>query len=479
MKKIFVLALALFSAGLAFASPSQQAPGASSSVPTLIWWMIGGTPQPDLADSAKIISDYTESKIGVRVEFRIASWGEASTRFNTILNSGEYYDIMFVDGGSYNQRVALGAYADISDLVRTESPALWNYIPSSLWDGVKVGGKIYSVPTYKDSAMTVFGYWDKAYVDKYRLNIKDTMSWADIDSALRQIKAGEGTRFYPLLRTKGDNPFVFDWYDNLTTGLAVLGVRLDDANLKVVNTLEQPDIVQNLNYIHRWYTDGIINPDANLVDEVAPNKAFFLAQAWPSVRFSYATSNGVKEYLPSKFFGPSYSTGSIQGSMNAVSSQSRYKAQALKLIQLANTDVKFRDMLGYGLEGTHFTYVNNGTAVHRNTSRPWSLTNYQEATFFIETPEDNVPAGYWDEVRQLNEQGTRAATLGFIMNLAPVQNQIANCNTVWTKYRTDLVTGVSDPATVLPQVIAELKANGYDLIVAEAQRQIDAWKASR
>jgi putative aldouronate transport system substrate-binding protein len=413
------------------------------------------------------------------VEFKIASWGEAQTRFNTILNSGEYYDIMFTDGGSYNSRVSMGAYADITDLVKSESPQLWSYIPSALWDGVKVNNKVYSVPTYKDSAMAVYGYWDKTYIDKYNLAIKDDMTWADLDKALTTIKAGEGTRFYPLQRTKGDNPFAFDWYDNLSTGLEVLGVRLDDASLKVVSTLEQADVAEKLGYLHKWYSSGIINPDANLVDELAPGKPFFLAQAWPSVRFSYALSNGVKEYVASKFFGPWYSTSSIQGSMNAISSQSRYKAQALKLLQLANTDKKFRDMLGYGIEGTHFTYVNNGSAIHQNTSKPWSLINYQEATFFIETPLDNVPPGYWDEVRKLNEQGARASTLGFMMNLQPVQNQIANCNTVWQKHRIDLVTGVSDPAVVIPQIISELKSNGYDAIVAEAQRQLDAWKATR
>jgi putative aldouronate transport system substrate-binding protein len=136
-------------------------------------------------------------------------------------------------------------------------------------------------------------------------------------------------------------------------------------------------------------------------------------------------------------------------------------------------------MLGYGIEGTHFTYVNTGSAVRQNTSKPWSLTNYQEATYFIETPLENVPPGYWDEVRQLNEQGARASTLGFMMNLQPVQNQIANCNTVWQKYRTDLVTGVSDPAVVIPQVLSELRSNGYNAIVAEAQRQLDAWKTTR
>ena len=54
---------------------------------------------------------------------------------------------------------------------------------------------------------------------------------------------------------------------------------------------------------------------------------------------------------------------------------------------------------------------------------------------------------------------------------------MANCNTVWDKYKYDLLTGASDPNDVLPRCIEELKAAGLDTIIAEAQKQLDEFFA--
>jgi putative aldouronate transport system substrate-binding protein len=36
-----------------------------------------------------------------------------------------------------------------------------------------------------------------------------------------------------------------------------------------------------------------------------------------------------------------------------------------------------------------------------------------------------------------------------------------------------------DPDVAVPQALAELRANGFDQIIAEAQRQVDAWKKTK
>ena len=129
-------------------------------------------------------------------------------------------------------------------------------------------------------------------------------------------------------------------------------------------------------------------------------------------------------------------------------------------------------MLCYGIEGKHFRYVNNGQAVQQIIV-DWGLVNYQQGNYFIITPQVTVPPGYWDEVRYQNKTATPSVTLGFMMDIEPVLNDLTNCRTTWEKYATDLITGVSDPDVVLPRAIAELKSNGLDRVIAEAQRQVD------
>ena len=75
-------------------------------VPTLIWWTTGGTPAADFDEAVeKKISDYTEEKIGVRLQVKIAGWADYGTKMNNIINTGEYFDIMFVNNTNYNKFV--------------------------------------------------------------------------------------------------------------------------------------------------------------------------------------------------------------------------------------------------------------------------------------------------------------------------------------------------------------------------------------
>ena len=447
--------------------------GRSDDVPTLIWWQIG-TRQMSFAHDQREINEYIYSQIGVRVEFRIAGWAEASARFNTLVNAGEHFDILFTDATTYNRFVALGAFADITDLVPKAAPELWDLVPDVLWDGVRINDRIFSVPTYKDSSVTGFYFWDRAFVERYDIDLTRS-GWSFLDETFRRIQAGEGPRFYPLRLARSSNTWIFAYYDDLLSNFPPIGVRIDDQERRVVLTLEQPDILEAFRYYHSWFRDGIINPDANLVNEVPVGGMFMKAQAWPSVAAQFAAQQGVEHFDPVRFFGPVYSTGSIQGSMNAISVNSRYPEEALRLLQLVNTSTTLRDMLAYGIEDRHFNYVHiegRGRAV--NIVNPnWSLTNFQQGNYFIVTPPDSVPATFWQEVQHQNETAIPAVTMGFMMDLSPVLIELTNARIIWDRNATDLMVGAANPDVVLPRVIEELRAVGLDKIIAEAQRQVD------
>jgi len=450
---------------------------ADTRTPPLIWWMIG-TSQPGFSKDMKVISDYVEEKINIRLNIKQAGWWEADQRFLTMINAGEYYDIMFVDGSNYARFLALNAFADLTGLLPNVAPELWDYIPEVLWEGVKVKGRIFSVPTYKDSSRTGFYFWDHRFVEKYGIDLTRS-GWAYLDKVFRQIKEGEGNpRFYPLFLTRHSDTFIFEDYDGLSALLPAIGIRHDDPERRVVNVLEQPDIKKAFHYFHSWYKDGIINPDANMVDETPTGLPFFIAQAWPSAAISYAISNEIGQYDPVHFSGPLYSTSSIQGSMNAISANSRYKNEALLLLQLINTDKKLRDMLHMGIEGKHFEYTNNGTTIKR-LQTDWPLVNYQQGSYFIQTPLDSAPPGYWDEVRSQNENAFPSVMLGFMLDAEPVFTELMNCRSVWDKYASDMTTGAANPDLAIPQLISELKANGFDKVLEEAQWQVNEYYGKR
>ena len=444
----------------------------SGEVPTLIWWTVGGTPADDFDEAVAQISDYCEEKIGVRLDVKIAGWGDYDTKMNTIVNAGEYFDIMFTNNTNYSKFVNLGAFENISDMVQTVAPELYSFIPEKLWSGVQIHGNVYAVPTYKDSSLTQFYYLDDQYVQKYNLDLSSLKDLQTLDPIVRTIKEGEGKSLYPLMLNQGTlwNGF-FNDYDGLASGIQAIGVRIDDPERKVVCTLEQEDIIEDLELLHSWYVDGIINPYANVVTEDSKGNVFGNAQGWPSAVVQWETLQGVEKYDAVKVFGPLYTTETIQGSMNAISVNSNYKEEALKVLQLINTDQKFRDLCAYGVEGNHFEYLEDGSV--KRLRDDWTWPAYTQGTFFIMSNQEGSDPNQWDEVKQQNEEAAASTCLGFALDVTNIQNEVSNVNTTWDKYKYDMLTGASDPATAVPKCIEDLKAAGLDTIIAEAQKQID------
>ena len=471
---ICVLAL-LASVLTACGSSSSSSDNGSDDIPTLVWWTVGGQLPSNYEQAIDKMNEYTAEKIGAKVDIKVASWGEWETKINTIVNTGEPFDIMFTNNSKYSQQVAMGAFADITELVKTETPELYDLIPENVWEGTQIDGKIYSVPTYKDSSLTQYWVFDDTYVQKYNIDLDNIKTMQDLDQPFRDMKAGEGKSFYPLplTQSEGFNGF-FNAYDDMTLGLAPIGVSTTDESRQVVSVLEQEDIMENLKLLHSWYKDGIINPDAPTKPEPDKGRPFFSAQAFPGAEANWQITEGVEKYDLVQYYGPMYTTSTIQGSLNAISANSKYKEEALKYLQLVNTDPTLRNMLAFGEEGVDYTKVKEEKVIERLTDT-WPLAAYTQGTFFNMATTKGAPEDQWEQVRMLNEQAFSSSILGFALNISELSTEVANTKAVWDKYRYELLTGASDPEVMVPKIVAEMKAAGMDTIMAAAQEQIDAF----
>lgn len=123
---------------------------------TLKWIQVGGGMPKTYDEWLDQINPYLEEKIGVNVEMEIVPWGDWDNRRNVITNSGEYFDILFTDQNRYGSEVSTGVLLDITDMLEENAPELYKMIPEDYWNAVEIGGKVYGVPTYKDSSLSEF-----------------------------------------------------------------------------------------------------------------------------------------------------------------------------------------------------------------------------------------------------------------------------------------------------------------------------------
>ncbi len=447
----------------------------NSKSPELIYWTVGGA-TGDNQDAYDAVNKYVKDKLGFTIKVNIADWGDWDTKMNTILQSGEYFDYMFTNASKYRTAINLGAFADITEDVDKYASKLYDVIPDEIWNGVKVDGKLYSVPTYKDSSVTQYWCLDKKYVEKYNIDVNQMMTFSDLDRIFKQLKEGEGSSFYPIKANQSD-PFngIFNGFDGLCAGLEPLGVEITDENRKVINTLEHPIMQERLDYMHKWYQEGIINPDANTMTETPKGRPFFIGQGFPGAEKTWAVNEGVEEYVPVQTWGPMYSTESIQGSMNAIGKNSKYVKECLQFLELANTDSKLRDMMAYGAEGKDFEYVSDSVVKKLNDNYTWP--SYTQATFFNLSTVEGTPEDQWDQVKKLNEEAETSTVLGFSLDVEPINSELTACRSVYDKYKYDLKTGAQDPKELIPQITKELNDAGFDKVIEEAQRQINEYFA--
>lgn len=460
------------SSGSADSGSQAAEPAPAEEIPTLKWVTVGSG-MPGNYDAWKAAMDaYLEEKIGVHLDIEVVSWGDWDTRRNMIVSTNQPYDIMFTNNGTFYNDVAIGAFADISGIVESAAPSLVEFIPADYWDACRVNGGLYAVPTYKDSSATQYFVYDKELVESTGLDFASAHTMADVTPILEAMKDKTGEAPF-ILASDGLSAIVSAKYDDLTSGLAAIGVSYYGNEPKVVSVFEQQDVLDDLAVLREWYTKGLVNSDAAVLGEVPSYRAAFVAQGWSYAAVTaWGPQMGV-DAVAIQYGDTVLSNATVQGSMNCISAACKYPEKALQLLELVNTDSYVRDSLYFGLEGENFEYTADGKVHRLNTD--WTMAGYTQGTFFKVTMQDTEEVNQWDEVKALNENALPSPTLGFSFNTEPVANELSACIAIYTQYRSVLTTGTKDPQETIDAMLDQMYASGLQTILDEAQRQIDEW----
>lgn len=483
-----VISLAMVAASLtgcgkaAGDSAASNTSSGGDDVETIIWWLGGDEPE-DFQEALDIMNAYTAEKIGVKVDIKLASWGDYTDKVNMVVNSGEYFDMMWTEVGTYQQFVELGAFQDITDKVKTVSPDLYKFIPEKLWNGVLIDDKIYSVPTYKDSSCTFYVCWDKALVDQYGIDYENVDTIDEVSDWLYKIHDETGENVWTCSKsTRGAQNWIYPLYSKIVSGIGyVIGVGTFDESGKVVPILEQEDAMKILKTYHQWYLDGIINQDAPTLESMPSKSNILCSQGYPGAESVWAHTLGCDETVITPINEAFYDTSTIQGSLNAISSGSEHVDACLKYLQLLNTDNYLRNMLAYGVEGKDWEYTDteSKTGTVKKLSDTWGLAAFAQATFFNLSPVDPDPADKYDQILAMNESAKEAVTCGFALEKTNIETELANVSAIYDKYYIELFCGVSDPEVVVPQMYEEMYDAGLQKIIDEAQKQMDEFLAQK
>ena len=457
-------------------TPATEVPvkeEAPAEIPELKWYAVGGG-QPANYDSWKTKVDaYLEEKIGVHLDMQIVSWGDWGNRRSVIVQTNEPYDLMFTDMSSYTSDVQMGAFADISGLL-AETPGLTDLIPQAYLDSCMVNGGLYGIPAYKDSSMTNFFVWTKADVEAYFPEYAEAHTLAEVTEGLKAVK--EGTGVAPLLLNQdGLSCLAGNKYDACTLGNIGIGIAYKGGT-EFVPVFEQADVLADLEILQSWMADGLINSDAAVRAEATGMCSLGVAQGWPSAAKGWGEGRGA-EVVVSQFEDTVVSNDTVMGSITCISASSKYQLEALKLLELVNTDTKLRDMLWFGEEGVNFEYVEeNGVQKVKKLNNDWTMAAYTQGTFFVASPE--VGSDGFGEVKIQNENAVASPAMGFIPDTTEIADEISAVKAIFEEYKSLIMTGTGDMSSV-EDMMAAMRDSGFDTILTEVNAQYAEWLAAK
>ncbi|MCR5675417.1 MAG: ABC transporter substrate-binding protein [Lachnospiraceae bacterium] len=387
----------------------------------------------------------------------------------------------------FAKNVSAGNFRDLTDDL-DQYPGLKDTVLESAWAGTKVHDRVYAVPHMKDIGFEIFWILDRDYYLKQKGFEQDLdISFEEIEPYLKAYKDDHPDDYPIKVASSGITSWqmaLVDWLNmDILVGLDWNAQGTSHA-YEVKCALEIPAWKERLQTVHRWQKLGYINPDAAELEKMprAESGVVQSGQGWFSAESIWANTIKKPVYI-ARFDGPYLSTSSIQA-MTAVSAFTEHPVEAMKLIELMNTDPWYRETARYGIEGKHYNRNVDGTIIR--TAEGTDHMNVQaytqghvtlgalEASPFPEVPTD---IHQWEKTLAGYADATVSVAMGFTPDLSSVESECNEIKKMIMEYRSKLYTGISDPDEVIPEMLSHMEDAGLRKVIAEIQSQLDKFVA--
>ncbi len=464
--------------------------------PVEIVYYYPGAPQADLQMVNDAMNEYLQKKINAKIKLVQLDWGAYNEKMNLMFSSQEPCDLVFTAPwiNNYFQLVNNESLLALDDLLPKYAPELWKDIKPEFWNAVRVKGKIYAVPNQQIWVKPWGFAARKDLVDKYKFDWQSVKKWEDLEPFLDTLVKNE-----PDIIPWSGNPWteheIFHW-DPLDDGVggfsSIVSVDALKPDLKAFLTLETPEIKQFSQTMRRWYLAGYL-PKEKDPDETASWKAGKYA-LWTHLidprTWEWEKRNKGYEFVGKPLTDPVImTTASVVATLNGVCATSKNPERAMMYLNLINTDVDLYNLMNYGIEGKHWVWVDKAKKLigMPEGKATWQDTGYYPDTLWLYgsnflayyTSAPDAENKLWDQIKEVNNKSTPSQALGFTFDRANVQTEIANVNAAATEFCQPVLEGKVDTEGNLETCIAKVKEAGVDKIIAEMQKQLDAFKAAK
>jgi len=435
------------------------------------------------------INEIIVEKINTRVKIEIIAGSNYAQQMTLMLTGGEPLDLMVVTGAEFPTYVGREQIIGLNDLLDQYGAGIKEHVGNFL-RATSVDGEVYAVPTIRDYSRGGGLNIRKDLLDKYGIDPSSLKSLEDMTEVFRVVKEGEGADFYPLVIAGAGTSFL-DNYRTVDTLNDSNGVLLNGGydNTDVVLYEESEEYSNLLNLFWDWYQKGYIQKDIATTTESygsimrTGNAMCWFTNCKPGIQ-QVAERNTGYEIETVQFLDYFSFTGQVNSFSWAIAQNSSSPEAAMKFMNLMFSDVDVMTYLSYGLEDVHYVTQADGHVGYPEgedqTTIGWSLnTSWLMGNQFLLPNWEGEPLDLWDKQKAANDNARMSMALGFVFDNSNVTTEVAAVQSVRDEYKRVVENGAGDPAVLIPEYVAKLKANGIERIISEKQSQLDAWIANQ
>ena len=534
---VLVMALGLFAAcgttepaGTTAPKTDDPAPAGTTAPPatepqpkdpvTLVWHIRGVGTQTDHAKVEAEFNKLLQSKPGfehitVKLMHNVA--GEHRATVERAYTAKEQIDIVCTVNLDPVQMARDDYFAGLSEYFE-DHETLWNTYPEWLWETQYVDDDYYVVPNYQRGHNPKLWILDAKYKDIVDWEgFKALVKWENgyskgtmtqildkIEEMYLAIKA-TGVEDLYLQPANGyftgysQNLFWHEYLENLTPSKG--GVYADHNTAKVASLWLDEDYKICWQYNCKWADAGYFPIDATTAETGTYSFAkgsYFLehtqALDWDEAQMDvWAEQVYGKECEVFRHVDKVYMENRWAASGNAVSATCENPEDAVAFLELLGSEdgVDLYNMLVYGLEGTHWEWVNKDTNQIKTLQYDGSQASGEAPYGMLKWCVGNTFNAYLNQACTLTENesalyvntnGVPAPWAGMKIDLSEVKTQQDNCTAVYTEWNTRLSygqDGVAGFEKAYADFVAAMKSAGVQDIIDTCQEQIDDFIANK
>lgn len=414
---------------------------------------------------------------------------------------------------NFVDQVRLGSYMPLDDLL-ADNKDLRDELPQWLWDLASVDGKIYMVPHYQRAANQEYLVIPKEYM-QYADEAAIRAMCADTDRTVQEVadvlaayvktiqnKVGPTKYAYPIGQLFNTTHGFTHRFDNISNNV----VLMENANGKVEYLFNSTDAKKAYEISAQWYDDGLIHPDYLTIKDSETNFTGKNMLNPVSYCFTMANGAGSEEIVSAQLsttYGfdvvaiPIWNNYYIQNAWGAggdgITAKCKNPKEAMRLLELMNTEegAALYNMVVYGLEGVHYEKIDEthiktleydgsqGGADTSYAAMKWIMGNTFHAYL-----NQGCADGENEIALEINESKDNAVSplMGFRVDIKPVENEISQMTAVMKEFNATVSGGVMGTAgwqAKYDEFVNKLEAAGMSKVLAEIQRQVDAFLAGK